>query len=97
MLYISTDLSRTIKNERLRSIAIVVLSTFAPANAEDPDANPEPYELVQSRSTCDSRCKPPPNSLTVTRHVQHLKTHTHTLKLPDRLSFKIIQQSPPNS
>jgi hypothetical protein len=39
MLCILTDLSHTIKNERLESIATVLLSAFAPANAEDPDAN----------------------------------------------------------
>jgi hypothetical protein len=41
VLCILTDLRRMIKNEQLGSIAIVLLSAFAPANAEEPDANGE--------------------------------------------------------
>jgi hypothetical protein len=37
VMCISVDLNRTIKNERLGSIATMLLSTFMGVNAKDPD------------------------------------------------------------
>jgi hypothetical protein len=40
VLYILIDLSRTIKNEWIGSIATVLLSAFNLTNTEDPDTSP---------------------------------------------------------
>jgi hypothetical protein len=49
VLYISIDLSRTIKNERFELIATVLISIFAPTNTKDPDALPITCAVLRQR------------------------------------------------